>query len=74
MCKSLVSMEIYDNERIAFATLENLRMETSMAWSMFKKIPDEFGHTCYEIYGLFDEQDVDYARNAINIEQEILEL
>jgi hypothetical protein len=74
MCKSLVSMEIYDNERIAFATFENLRNNTSFDWSMYKKAPDVDGHTLYEIYGLFDPQDVDCARRAIDIEQEALGL
>jgi hypothetical protein len=70
MCKSLVTLEVYDNERIAFSVFENLKNETGLSWSMYKKAPDEYGHTLYEIYGMFDLCDVECARYAVNNETE----
>lgn len=65
MCKKLVHMEIYDNMRTAFKTLQHLRNETGMSWSMYAKSPDQYGHVLFEIYGTFDCEDVEYATRAI---------
>jgi len=66
MEKTLVSLEIYDNERTAFRTFEYIKGETGLSWSMYKGSPDEFGHTMYMIYGMFGEEDLECARNAVN--------
>lgn len=66
MCKKLVSLELYDSARIAFRTLTYLRNETSMQWSMYKKAPDIYGRTSFLIYGLFENEDLAYARTTVN--------
>ena len=65
MCKKLVTLEMWDNEKRATETLQTLRDETGLSWSMYTKAPDQFGHTLYEIYGLFDTDDISAAREAV---------
>ena len=65
MCKKLVSLE-FDSARIAFRTLDHLRNETGMQWSMYKNAPDIYGRTSFLIYGLFENEDLTCAKMTIN--------
>jgi hypothetical protein len=65
MCRKLVTLEMWDNEKKATEILQVLRDETGLSWSMYAKAPDQFGHNLYEIYGLFSDDDVSTARNAV---------
>jgi hypothetical protein len=66
MCKTLISVETYGNTRTAFKTLETLKAETGLAFSMFTACPDIDGHVLHTIYGLFENEDIETARTAIN--------
>jgi hypothetical protein len=68
MCKKLVSLELYDNAKKAFEIFENLKSSTSLSWSMFKGCADANGRTLYEIYGLFEDEEINIAMSAINNE------
>lgn len=66
MCKKLVSVEIYENTKRAFQILDHLRNETGLSWSMIKRAPDMYGRTSYQVYGMFDVEDLECAQNAVN--------
>lgn len=66
MCKKLVSVELYDSARIAFRTLDYLRNETGMQWSMYKNAPDIYGRSSFLIYGMFENEDLTCARETVN--------
>ena len=68
MCKELVSAELYDNARKAFKIFESLKETTGLEWSLLKACPDPNGHTIYTIYGVFEDNEIERARNALNAE------